>query len=68
MVINFVALGIGYYGLAVFLRPLQEAHDWSNAAVSGATVYTTEVPKLPCGGDGAAEDKGCIVREVFGKH
>ena len=30
-------IGIGYYGLAVFLRPLQEAHGWSNAAVSGAT-------------------------------
>ena len=28
-------------------------------AVSGATVYTTEVPKQPCG----AEDKGCIVRD-----
>src|SRR5690606_17005285 len=24
-------------GLAVFLRPLQEAHGWSNAAVSGAS-------------------------------
>ena len=30
-------IGIGFYGLAVFLRPLQEAHGWSNAAVSGAT-------------------------------
>ncbi len=30
-------MGIGFYGLAVFLRPLQEAHGWSNAAVSGAT-------------------------------
>jgi len=30
-------VGIGYYGLAVFLRPLQEAHGWSNAEVSGAT-------------------------------
>jgi MFS family permease len=33
----FVTVGVGYYGLAVFLRPLQEAHGWSNAAVSGAT-------------------------------
>jgi len=32
-----VGVGVGYYGLAVFLRPLQEAHDWSNAVVSGAT-------------------------------
>jgi sugar phosphate permease len=30
-------MGIGFYGLAVFLRPLQEAHGWSNAEVSGAT-------------------------------
>jgi MFS family permease len=33
----FVSVGVGYYGLAIFLRPLQEAHGWSNAVVSGAT-------------------------------
>lgn len=33
----FVGVGVGYYGLAVYLRPLQEIHDWSNTAVSGAT-------------------------------
>jgi MFS family permease len=33
----FVSVGVGYYGLAIFLRPLQEAHGWSNAGVSGAT-------------------------------
>ena len=33
----FVGVGVAYYGLAVFLRPLQEAHGWSNSAVSGAT-------------------------------
>lgn len=32
-----VAGGVGYYGLAVFLDPLQEEHGWSNSAVSGAT-------------------------------
>lgn len=32
-----VGVGVGYYGLAVFLRPLQDAHGWSNAVVSGAT-------------------------------
>ncbi|MEX1022331.1 MAG: MFS transporter [Dehalococcoidia bacterium] len=32
-----VAGGVGYYGLAVFLEPLQEEHGWSNSAVSGAT-------------------------------
>ena len=30
-------IGIGFYGLAVFLEPLQEKHGWSNAQVSGAT-------------------------------
>lgn len=33
----FVGVGVGYYGLAVFLGPLREAHGWSNGAVSGAT-------------------------------
>jgi MFS family permease len=33
----FVTVGVGYYGLAVFLGPLRDAHGWSNAAVSGAT-------------------------------
>lgn len=33
----FVTVGVGYYGLAVFLTPLQEEHGWSNAIVSGAT-------------------------------
>lgn len=32
-----VGVGVGYYGLAVFLRPLQEVHGWSNSVVSGAT-------------------------------
>lgn len=33
----FVSVGVGYYGLAVFLGPLREANGWSNGAVSGAT-------------------------------
>lgn len=33
----FVGMGVGYYGLAVYLGPLKEAHGWSNTAVSGAT-------------------------------
>jgi sugar phosphate permease len=33
----FVGVGVGYYGLAVLLGPLQEEHGWSNTAVSGAT-------------------------------
>ena len=36
-ILMFVTIGVGYYGLAVFLRPLQEEHGWSNAIVSGAT-------------------------------
>ena len=33
----FVSVGVGYYGLAVYLGPLQETHGWSNADVSLAT-------------------------------
>ena len=33
----FTTVGVGYYGLAVFLQPLQDEHGWSNSAVSGAT-------------------------------
>lgn len=36
-VLMFVGVGVGYYGLAVFLSPLQEEHNFSNTAVSGAT-------------------------------
>ena len=36
-VLMLVGVGVGYYGLAVFLRPLQDDHGWSNATVSGAT-------------------------------
>jgi sugar phosphate permease len=36
-IVLFATVGVGYYGLAVFLRPLQEENGWSNAAVSGAT-------------------------------
>ena len=33
----FVSVGVGYYGLAVYLGPLRELHGWSNADVSLAT-------------------------------
>jgi MFS family permease len=36
-VLMFATVGVGYYGLAVFLRPLQEENGWSNTMVSGAT-------------------------------
>ena len=37
LVFSFVGVGIGYYGLALFLRPLRAEHGWSNGWVSGAT-------------------------------
>jgi MFS family permease len=36
-ILMFVGVGVGYYGLAVYLRPLQDEHGWSNTTVSGAT-------------------------------
>ena len=33
----FVSVGVGYYGLAVYLGPLQDNHGWSNADISLAT-------------------------------
>jgi MFS family permease len=36
-VVLMVTVGVGYYGLAVFLGPLRDAHGWSNTVVSGAT-------------------------------
>jgi sugar phosphate permease len=38
-VLMLITIGVGYYGLAVFLRPLQEEHGWSNTVVSGATSF-----------------------------
>ena len=36
-VLSFVSVGVGFYGLAVFLKPLQTEHGWSSTQVSGAT-------------------------------
>jgi hypothetical protein len=44
---------------------LQLATNGSTRALHGAHIYTTEVPTGPCPPD--SEDKGCIVRELFGK-
>ena len=33
----WVTVGVGYYGLSIFLRPLQDEHDWSASVVSGAS-------------------------------
>ncbi|MCA9822296.1 MAG: MFS transporter, partial [Dehalococcoidia bacterium] len=36
-VLMFVGVGVGYYGLAVYVSPLQDEHGWSSTAISGAT-------------------------------
>lgn len=36
-VLLFVSVGVGYYGIAVYLGPLRELHGWSNSEVSLAT-------------------------------
>lgn len=33
----FVSVGVGYYGIAVYLGPLRELHGWTNSDVSLAT-------------------------------
>ncbi len=33
----WVTVGVGYYGLSTFLRPLEDEHGWSAGVVSGAT-------------------------------
>ena len=36
----FVGVGVGYYGLPIFLKPLRDAHGWSTTQVSWApTIY-----------------------------
>lgn len=36
--------------------------------VTGATVYITQVPQLPCQGSALDTDKGCIVQAIFKNH
>jgi sugar phosphate permease len=35
-VLMFVGVGVGYYGLPIFLKPLKDDHQWSTTAVSWA--------------------------------
>jgi sugar phosphate permease len=35
-VLMFVGVGVGYYGLPIFLKPLKDEHGWSTTAVSWA--------------------------------
>ena len=37
LVLMLVTVGVSYYGLSLFLKPLRDEHGWSNAVVSGAT-------------------------------
>lgn len=37
LVMMYVTVGVSYYGLSLFLRPLRDEHGWSNSVVSGAT-------------------------------
>ncbi len=50
-------IGVGYYGLAVFLKPLQVAHGWSNASVSGATALYFVISGLSTALVGPAIDR-----------
>lgn len=50
-------IGVGYYGLAVFLKPLQTAHGWSNASVSGATALYFVISGLSAAAVGPAIDR-----------
>jgi len=39
-VLMFVGVGVGYYGLPIFLKPLKEEHGWTTTQVSWApTIY-----------------------------
>lgn len=37
LVMMYVTVGVSYYGLSLFLKPLRDEHGWSNSVVSGAT-------------------------------
>lgn len=37
LLMMYVTVGVSYYGLSLFLKPLRDEHGWSNSVVSGAT-------------------------------
>lgn len=55
--LSFVGVGVGYYGLAVFLKPLKDEHGWSTTAVSGATGVYFSVSGLTSGFVGPRIDR-----------
>jgi sugar phosphate permease len=42
----FVGVGVGYYGLPIFLKPLRDAHGWSDTQVSVAPAIYFSVSGL----------------------
>jgi sugar phosphate permease len=54
----WVTVGVGYYGLAIFLRPLQDEHDWSAGVVSGASGLYFVVSGVSAYVVGPAIDRG----------
>jgi sugar phosphate permease len=61
-VLSFVSVGVGYYGLAVFLKPLKDEHQWSTTAVSGATGLYFSVSGLASGWVGSRIDRSGPMR------
>ncbi len=60
--LSFVGVGVGYYGLAVFLKPLRDEHHWSTTAVSGATGLYFSVSGLTSGFVGPRIDRSGPMR------
>jgi sugar phosphate permease len=46
LLMQFVTVGVGYYGLQVFLRPLRDEHGWSASIVSSASAMFFAVAGL----------------------
>lgn len=61
-VMSFVGVGVGYYGLAVFLKPLKDEHHWSTTAVSGATGLYFSVSGLAAAFVGPRIDRNGPIR------
>lgn len=57
LVLMLVTVGVSYYGLSLFLKPLRDEHGWSNAVVSGATGTFFVVSGLAGFGAGPAIDR-----------
>ena len=64
-VFMLVGVGVGYYGLAVFLSPLQAEHGWSNSAVSGATGLYFSVSGVAAAVVGRRIDREGPIRYMF---